>query len=72
MNFNKLIISLIGFIFGMFLTEYFIKELYNDVKDRDEIMEQFYKIAHIGFKFRFIVFIFLGPLITLSLILLLF
>ncbi|PNN29629.1 hypothetical protein AL503_002280 [Staphylococcus haemolyticus] len=67
-KFNIFIIYIIGFIFGIFLTKTFVYELKDDTKEYDFIMYQFYRAAIYGYKFRFLLFIFIGPVILLSLL----
>lgn len=58
-------IYVIGFIFGVFFTKTFAYELKNDTKEYDFIMYQFYRASVIGYKFRFILFVFIGPALLL-------
>jgi hypothetical protein len=62
-RFNLFIIYIIGFIFGIFLTKSFVYELKDDTQKYDYIMYQFYRAAIYGYKMRFILFVFIGPLI---------
>jgi hypothetical protein len=61
-RFNLFIIYIIGFIFGIFLTKSFVYELKDDTQKYDYIMYQFYRAAIYGYKMRFILFVFIGPL----------
>jgi hypothetical protein len=63
---NHYIIYLIGFIFGFFLTKTFVYELKEDTQKYDYIMYQFYRAAIYGYKMRFILFIFIGPMILFT------
>lgn len=67
-KFNVFIIYIFGFIFGIFLTKTFVYELKDDTKEYDFIMYQFYRAAIYGYKFRFLLFIFIGPTILLTLL----
>ncbi|PTJ36481.1 hypothetical protein BU024_10490 [Staphylococcus simulans] len=58
-------IYILGFIFGIFFTKTFAHELKNDTKEYDFIMYQFYKASVIGYKFRFILFMLIGPMFLL-------
>jgi hypothetical protein len=63
---NHYIIYLIGFIFWYFLTKTFVYELKEDTQKYDYIMYQFYRAAIYGYKMRFILFIFIGPMILFT------
>ena len=67
-KFNIFIIYIIGFFFGIFLTKTFVYELKDDTTEYDFIMYQFYRAAHYGYKFRFLLFIFIGPIILITLL----
>jgi hypothetical protein len=56
-------LDLTGFIFGIFLTKSFVYELKDDTQKYDYIMYQFYRATIYGYKMRFILFVFIGPLI---------
>lgn len=66
-RFSLCVIYLIGFIFGILLTKSFVYELKDDTQNYDYIMYQFYRAAIYGFKMRFILFVFIGPIILYSL-----
>ncbi|AKL93483.1 hypothetical protein AYP1020_p28 (plasmid) [Staphylococcus capitis subsp. capitis] len=65
-KFNHYIIYLLGFIFGIFLTKSFVYELKEDTQKYDYIMYQFYRAAVYGYKMRFVLFLFIGPIILIS------
>lgn len=53
----------LGFFAGVFLTKTFVKELKDDTQEYDYIMYQFYRKAIIGNKFRFVLYLVIGPLL---------
>lgn len=64
---HLIIIYTMGFILGIFFTKNFVLEMKNDTKKYDYIMFQFYCSAAFGYRFRFILFLLIGPIILLCL-----